>query len=174
MLVYAIICNETGEQYIGSTTTSLIQRLSVHKAPSQNRECKSRQIIDRNNYYVKVLEDKFDSREEMLWRERFYIETEECVNKGLPISTKEEINAKKALRDKTDKARQEHKNYYTAHAEDIKQKSREWYLSNKERVKEYRKTRITCECGKDYGIGDKKKHTNTLKHKCWVSLNSVD
>ena len=45
-LVYCITCNETNENFIGTTITTLKQRMANHKS---KYSC-ARSIIDRNNY----------------------------------------------------------------------------------------------------------------------------
>lgn len=53
-IVYSIQDIETKEQYVGSTTLSLIKRLSYH-ARSSNK-CSAKIILDRDNYEIKILE----------------------------------------------------------------------------------------------------------------------
>ena len=51
-IIYEIVCNITGERYIGSTKRRLNQRMCQHKELRYS----SKQIIERNNYteeYVK-------------------------------------------------------------------------------------------------------------------------
>lgn len=77
-LVYWISCNETNENYIGSTTTTLKQRMFSHKCNKQS----SSSIIDRNNYKVIILEDNID-RDILRIREQFYMDCcDNLINKN--------------------------------------------------------------------------------------------
>ena len=57
-MIYEIHCNKTNEKYIGSTF-NLAKRIISHrsnKATKGNGVCKSRQIIDRGDFTLKVIE----------------------------------------------------------------------------------------------------------------------
>ena len=51
-IIYEIVCNITGERYIGSTKRRLNQRMCQHKELRYS----SKQIIERNNYTESILE----------------------------------------------------------------------------------------------------------------------
>ena len=83
-LVYCITCNETNEKYIGSTITTLKQRMFSHKC---NYSC-GRSIIDRNNYKVIILEDNID-RDILKMRQQFYMDScDNLINKMKAYTTK--------------------------------------------------------------------------------------
>ena len=76
-LVYCITCNETNENYISSTITTLKQRMFSHKCQYTN----ARSIIDRNNYKVIILEDNIDI-DILKMRQQFYMDCcDNLVNK---------------------------------------------------------------------------------------------
>lgn len=76
-LVYWISCNETNENYIGSTTMTLKQRMNKHK----NKYTNAKSIIERNNYKVIILEDNID-KDILRIREQFYMDCcDNLVNK---------------------------------------------------------------------------------------------
>ena len=60
MIIYEIVCNITGERYIGSTTTSLKLRLKSHKDMKRRHRCSSKQIIQRGDFVSRVLEEGDD------------------------------------------------------------------------------------------------------------------
>ena len=63
--------------YYGSTKQSLKKRLYGHE---YRRECRSRIIIDRNNYEIELIEEvTLEKRKE---REYYYIQNYECVNRN--------------------------------------------------------------------------------------------
>jgi hypothetical protein len=170
MLVYSITCNETNETYYGSTTKTISHRLNYHNYNyDYNRDCESRQIINRGNYSVKVLEEGFETKQDMLWRERWYIDNNPCINVGIPIKTREEKLAIKRERDKTPKARKEHADYYQANKEKEKKKSKDYYQANKEKINKKKKETIQCECGGQYGISHRARHFKTKQHLAYLS-----
>ena len=170
MLVYSITCNETNETYYGSSKTSIDTRMWHHTNQDAHiRQCVSRQIINRGNYSVKVLEEGFETKQDMLWRERWYIENKPCVNVGIPIKTREEILASKRERDKTPKARKEHADYYQANKEKEKKRSKDHYEANKEKINIKKKETIQCECGGHYGISHRARHAKTKQHLAYLS-----
>lgn len=92
--IYKIVCNITNEIYIGSTVEILEERLRKHILPGKNR-CMSRNILDRGDYEIILIKNyPCNSKEELLWEERRQLENNICVNKRLPIMTKEEKKEK--------------------------------------------------------------------------------
>jgi len=140
--IYKIVCNETGEVYYGSTIESLKDRIGKHIG---KKNCESKHIINRNNYYYELIENySCNNRYELETRERWYIESNECINKRIPTrSGKEWIvnNREKVL---------EHKKTY--------------YHKNKEQINEKLKEKMPCDiCGSIVRKGDIKKHQGTKK-----------
>lgn len=91
--IYRITCNQTGLTYIGSCTTSLSARVASHKQQLKNGKlsCTSYRVLENEDYYIILLEDfPCERREQLLARERFYIDSCECVNKNLPLRTNKE------------------------------------------------------------------------------------
>lgn len=66
--------------------------------------------LGRNNFKCEILEEvDFNDKNELLTRERFYIENNTCINKTIPLQTKEEyyLKNKEILREKRLKRFQE-------------------------------------------------------------------
>ena len=121
--IYKIVCNETGETYYGSTISSLKQRLSKHKC---QKNTQSKHIIDRGNYEILLVENvPCDSKDELLNREKFYIENNECLNLKVP---QKDIKITKA-------------EHYLKNKEHVNAKCKEWYEKNKDKVSERNKER---------------------------------
>ena len=106
--VYKITCNESGLTYYGSTTQRVCQRLCTHRKEYKNYiEGKSLkyttafEVLERNNYiYVPI--EKFEHEDletlkiNIRLKERYYVDTYDCVNKVCPIRTrKEKLNFRK-------------------------------------------------------------------------------
>ena len=69
--------------YYGSTIIPLRRRLSKHKSISNGCETKH---FNKDNMTIELMEAVAD-KEQLLWRERYYIENNECINKVRPIIT---------------------------------------------------------------------------------------
>ena len=83
--VYKLTC-ESGKVYIGSTCTTLDERLQKHK--SDNNDCTSKGFV---NPTIELLEEiECENRDELLWKEREYIKNNDCVNKNKPICNDKE------------------------------------------------------------------------------------
>ena len=122
--IYKIVDNTNGNIYVGSTTQKyLYDRLSKHKNSYKRFLegkgkycCTSCEIIKNNNYDIILLElVNSNSKDELKSRERFFIDTLDCVNKVLPGRTNKEWK------------------------DDNKEKIKEWIDDNKEKIKEYQK-----------------------------------
>ena len=130
--IYKVICSATGRVYIGSTTVTLSRRMTSHRAP--NNRCMTKDFIDGKIF---LIEDyPCERKEQLLSRERFFIESMECVNKCRPIITNEETIESK-------------KEYYQKHKDQLNEKKRE---------------KISCECGSNYSRSGKSRHFKTEKH----------
>ena len=96
--IYRLVCNTTGNQYIGSTVQSLSQRLGSHKSSFKRfsegkitKKSTSFSIQSENNFKMILIEDyPCKNIYELEQRERHFIETMECVNKNKPARTEEE------------------------------------------------------------------------------------
>jgi predicted GIY-YIG superfamily endonuclease len=116
--IYRIVCNVTGKQYIGSTISPLNTRLSQHKKAIN---CTSSQVLENGDYNIVLIEDyPCERKEQLLARERFYIENMNCVNKKYPLRTQHE--------------------WYEDNKERLIEKQKLWNKNNKEKCNEYQKT----------------------------------
>jgi hypothetical protein len=114
-VIYKIICNVTGEVYIGSTI-NLKNRMYKHKYWNNT---KSKQIIERGNYTFVVLEQfevitKLDLRK----KEQEYIMNTNCVNDRNAYIDKNKYD----------------KEYQKEHREDIIQYNKDYYEQNREKI----------------------------------------
>lgn len=114
--IYEIKCNETNEIYIGSTIQTIKARMNQHR---QIKRCASKQIIERNNYVVNILEEvEFIDINDLRIKEQYYIDTTTCINKMKAFYTVEDKELNKI------------KN---------KDKIKEYYEVNKNKILEYKK-----------------------------------
>eukprot|EP00952_Eustigmatos_sp_NYUAD-ZCMA_P014178 55557-Eustigmatos_ZCMA.PRE.1 len=92
--IYRLVCNNTNQQYVGSTTQSLRNRLAGHVAnykiwqKSGNAYVTSFEIIKGGNYDIILLENyPCETKDQLHARERHYIETTDNVNRNIPSRT---------------------------------------------------------------------------------------
>ena len=156
-MICPIVEYEEGEVYIGSTTKHyLCDRLYNHRHLYENYKtgigCSSRysvyDLFDKygsSNCDIILIESvNANSKAELFTREAYHIKNTKCVNKILPITTREEILEKK----------------------------RQSNYRNKETVKAYYETRRvkqSCECGGCYVLYHKNTHMKTMMHMTYVS-----
>ena len=119
--------------YYGSTIKPINQRLSHHKTSSTN--CCVTKYMNRDNLTIELVEEVEDV-EQLLWRERYYVENNECVNKKIPIRTKEESL----------------------------ELSRKYNNINKEHIRQQRTQLYSCECGSVITLRKKSRHFKSKKH----------
>ena len=136
--IYKIVCNITGKVYIGSTTLSLSQRLVQHRTDYNRWKNGKRDfttsfgIIENGNYDIVLIEEyPCENKENLYQRERFYIESINCVNKYIPTRTLKEYYIENA-----DKIKEYHKIYYIDNADKIKEQKKLYHQKNKEKIKE--------------------------------------
>jgi hypothetical protein len=149
--VYRIVCNTTGLQYYGSTyTQQLSKRLWGHRNHynkyKEGKGCliTSIKILENDNYEIILVETvKTETKQELLMRERFHIESNVCVNKNIPTRTMKEWN---------DDNKEKIKEYRDVNKEKKWEYNKEYYYKNREKLKEYyynNKEKL-CEYNKEY------------------------
>ena len=120
--IYKIVDKTNNNIYIGSTTLKISNRLAEHRRlykfylnnnENKKYKCTSFEIIKNNNYEIILIEElELNNNIELKYKERYYIENNNCVNKK-----------KKVIRSK----------------EDIKQYEKNWIENNKEKFKQHQK-----------------------------------
>jgi hypothetical protein len=135
--VYRVICEETNRQYIGSTCTELRKRLHQHKR--KGNTCMTKDFI---NASIILIEDyPCERKEQLLMRERHFIETMECVNKYRPIVSREEtLEKQKEYHEiNKDKRNEYSKQYNEKNKERLNKYNKQYNEKNKEKIKEKNK-----------------------------------
>lgn len=148
--IYRIVCNVTGQQYIGSTCKSLSMRLSQHR--SSYKSCKngkgnyvtSFKVLENDNYSIVLIADfPCERKEQLNAQERFYIESMTCVNKQLPNKFNELGKVE----------------YHT-------QYNKDYHEDNREKISNRKNEILPCpNCGCNYTRANKSKHEKTKKHQ---------
>ena len=158
--IYKIIDNITNNVYIGSTCEpTLARRLAGHVGDYKRwikggkKYVSSFEIIKNNNYDIVLVENyPCDNKDDLHVRERYHMESNECVNRLIPIQTQEECIKKKKEYyqqniEKILKYRLEHqedkkeynKEYNLIYKDKIALKKKEYYNENIEKILKYGK-----------------------------------
>ena len=145
--IYQLVCNDTNEIYVGSTVRDLEDRLDEHKSPSNT--CYSKQIINRGNYYIELLETyPCNSQFELDRKEGEYQRVIECINHDIAGRTAKE--------------------YYQDNKEKLLSSQHEYRQNNKEAInainKAYNSKVVICECGIKSTKGTLSRHKRTKRH----------
>ena len=194
-VIYKIVCNDTNETYYGSTT-NYIKRKRNHISSSKisSNNCKSYDIINRGNFTFIIVETLIcETKSDLLKRERYYIENNECVNIVIPIKTYQEhleyrSNYKKEHRERLSKMELEryYKNkdeilkqkciYRENNRDKIKEQQRNYYDKNRDEInkKNREKPLCLCECGLSHTINHKSRHLQTARHKKMLEKNMLE
>ena len=140
--IYKIVCNITGEVYIGSTIDTLQERLRKH---TTNDFSVSRYIIERGDYKIEHIKDyPCNSKKELEEEESKYIRNNKCINVVIPNRTKKE--------------------WTEDNKEKVKQYKQKYKEKNREQTNKKQKEKITCECGSIIRKNDISTHRRTKKH----------
>lgn len=143
--VYKIVCNITGQIYIGSTCVELLShRLREHTyackaflTGKRKSNTSSYKIIEGGDYYIELIENyPCHSSDELFKREREFYDLYDCINTNRPFVYDDEI------REDILTARLKHKDakritdaiYRAKHKEEQREASRVSYLENRETV----------------------------------------
>jgi len=141
--IYRLVCNTNNLTYYGSTTQPLSKRLHQHKCKIKQK-IKSCKNFDPNNIQIFLVENyKCDNKEQLIKKEREYIEKYECVNLNIPGREKKE--------------------YYEDKKEHIKDNVSKWRNENKERIKT-NNINIVCDCGAEIKKYEMSRHKKSKKH----------
>lgn len=162
--IYKIVSKNTEQCYVGSTCATLKIRLGKH-IQDFNRDSgvTSKHILKFGDYDIILIENhSCATREELENKERFYIESMNCVNKVIPGRSYKEW-----YQDNKESILEYQKDNATA----ISEYKKGWYQDNKEALKEaakqYRqnfKEKYTCQCGGKFTHLNRGQHKKSKKH----------
>ena len=155
--IYKIVDNTNNNIYVGSTCEpTLARRLSGHVRDFKNwkngkqRFTTSFKIIENENYDIVLLElCPCETKDELHKRERYYIESLECVNRYIVGRT--------------------HKEYYNNNKEKHNTSTRGYHQANKEKIHEQKNRVCVCECGKTYTHSNKSQHQKFKFHQEYIN-----
>tara|TARA_R110000787_G_scaffold106302_1_gene213963 strand:+ start:356 stop:892 length:537 start_codon:yes stop_codon:yes gene_type:complete len=155
-IIYRLVCNDTGEVYIGSTTYSIEDRLKIHQQPNQG--CCSKQIIDRNNYAIEILETyPCDSKHELRRKEGEYQKTMKCINLRIAGRTDAEY-----YKDNKERRCEYGRIYHQENIERLKEYDKQPSVREKKKIRDNKVD--VCECGMKITHGHLTRHKTTKRH----------
>ena len=136
--IYKIVSKNTDKCYVGSTCQKLKDRLCSHITDFKRNSCvTSKHIIKFGDYEIILIENhSCENEAELTNRERFYIESMNCVNKTIPGRSKKE--------------------WY--------QDNREVLIEAAKQYRQKFKEKYTCECGGKFIYLNREQHKKTKKH----------
>ena len=177
--IYKIIDNNYTKCYIGSTCESLSQRMARHRqhykyylTTNPKKSMTSFYLFDEmgiDNCKIELIENfPCNNKEELLKREGYHIQNNECVNRCVAGRTAKE-----------------YKEYYNPmNTEKIKEGLHKWYEKNKEKVKQYNETYrennkdkiqarskevVECSCGAVITKYKLNRHIQSKKHQEYLN-----
>ena len=178
-----IVEHETNEIYIGSTTKEyLSQRMATHKGDYtrwKNNKRGKVMVFDLFDKYefcnceIILLENYIaSSKDDLLSREKYFIQSIGCLNKYIPGRTLEEykaenkdaLNEKERQRNVTAERVAYQKERYDKNKEIKLEQSRKRYQENKEKIKARQGEKIICICGCTITRNEMSSHMKTKKH----------
>ena len=168
--IYKIENNVDDEIYIGSTTKQyLSQRMVEHRSAFKSwknggyHNISVFEMFDKHgieNCFIVLLElVNCNTNDELKAREAFYIKTLVCVNKIIPLRTRNEYYMDN---------KEKHMEYYDDNKNKIKEYEKQYRVDNKENIREYFKRKYTCECGLTICIHSKIRHEKRIKHLTYL------
>ena len=164
--IYKIIDNTNQNVYIGSTCKTLKERLSKHKSNYKSflkggyRNITSFKIIKNNDYKIELFENcDIKTKQELLTRERYYIENNECLNKNIPGRTHKQYRIDN--KDKKQRYRDDNKDKQNVY-------NMNYRVNNKDKTNE----KFECECGGKYTRCHKSHHIKSQKHQEFIKSNN--
>ena len=175
--IYAIKKNFNSEIYIGSTTTELCKRMVKHRCDAKQRPHLSKFYTYMNengieNFYIELVEGyKCENIEQLRKREGEIIREKGTLNERIAGRKKAEYGKEyqQNNKDKINQRRNERRKENPEKTlEDYKKWGALYRQRHPERIKEWQKTKVECECGGKYTLSYKAEHLKSKKHKNYL------
>ena len=163
-VIYEIVCNITGERYIGSTL-NYSDRKYKHKIDiDSKKKCESGTIIKRGNFNFNKLETFYCLYElSKLLKEQYYLDNLNNINKQRAFTLIKRYKYRNTNQKKY--AREHNKIDYERHKDKRKLTKKIWRETNKKKIKEKVTKKYTCKCGREVRSDSKWRHEKTKIHK---------
>ena len=183
--IYKIVAYETNDVYIGSTTTSLKTRYSVHKSNfkcwtnTKKRYCSSAKMFEKyglDNCKIELIENCIcNNKKEMEGRESHFIEEyDSCVNSNKPCRTKAQykLDNKYKIKEQSAKYYVDNKDkfaqYHVDNKDKINKRSAQYHVDNKNKIDAKMKIKFDCNCGGKFTYANKTRHMKSERHQKYL------
>lgn len=126
--IYCIRSYQTDTIYIGSTTQALSRRMTEHRCKSnRSNRLTSNAITQYDDAYIELIEEyPCNNIDQLKAREQYHIRgSDNCINKNIPGRSRKEYY---------DENIEKIRSYYHRDIERNRQKHRDYYAANKERI----------------------------------------
>ena len=189
--IYKIVSSQTDKCYIGSTIKEyLSNRLSAHKydykiwKEGKKNHITSFDILQYDDAEI-ILIENYPCKDinELRARERFWIDSSDCVNKYKPGRTDKEYRSENKdqirkykqtyYKENKEEIKKINNQYRQDHQEELKQCKQKWYQDHKEEINQKRSQEYNCECGSVIQIREKSNHIKTKKHQTFMQQNTT-
>jgi hypothetical protein len=164
--------------YFGSTTRQVSKRIADHhydykKWRNGKYNFVSSFLIFETGDWDYMCMEHIDYEEpyELKNRERYYIETFDCVNKYIPNRSHKEYN-KEYYDNNKELFKKKAKKYYDNNKEHHAEITKEYYEVNKQKIAEKKAEKVKCDCGCVVNRSSLSKHKKTQKHLKWLETQS--
>ena len=128
--IYPICDHDEGDVYFGSTTQALSKRMVAHRCSFNKgnfKQCSSCKLFEKyglENCKIELIQNSpCNNKEELLKIEREFITTNKCVNRCIPLRTKDEYMIE----------------YHQKNRDKILEQKKQYHLDNRDRILEYQK-----------------------------------
>jgi len=186
--IYKIVCNVTGLVYIGSTCEPILARRLAGHRKNYNKYLNDKyqfvtsfKVLENGDYSIILLEKcQCNDKMELLKRERHYIETNEFVNKLIPLRTNKEYRednkeqSKLKYQENKEIIKERQLKYRENNREKLSKKAQEYHQNNKE--KDAKRKKEWCEKNKEKLLEQNREYYKenkeilslkaSLKYKC--------
>ncbi|MCP4178839.1 MAG: hypothetical protein GY756_13840 [bacterium] len=172
--IQTILDSEIHEVYYGSTTKKyLSQRMDKHRSDFKHKDTNKRntsvfRLFEKygiDNCEIVLVElVNCNSKDELLMREKHFIQSNPCLNKMIPIRTNDE--RKQIKKESAIIYRQNNK-------EIISTKEKIYREKNKDILKAKNSIKCQCECGSEYSYCHKARHCKSKKHQDFINQNVI-
>ena len=180
--IYKIISNKLDLVYYGSTTKTLKQRLNDHRGhykrylKGKGQYYSSFELMKLDDAQIILVEDfPCENKKELHQRERFYIESNTCVNKNIPGRTEKEWREKNKeillekrreyIKQNSEKLKKEFKEWANNNKEKIAERQKKYYQDNREKISKIAGRKIICKCGRKVTFKHRAQHKKSLIHQ---------
>jgi hypothetical protein len=140
----------------------LYARLSAHK---RKMKYSSKILFEKYDDVRIELIEYFpcDNKEQLNKKEGEYIRKLDCVNRNIAGRTMKEYNQDK---------KEHHQKWYHDNKQYKLDYQKEYSKNNKEKIKEWRMQKITCDCGRTFAIDNKARHERSKFHQAFIGASA--